>query len=426
MNSLNLSFFYTGDGRNNIILNLNSTLDLRQLHLDSMKAILIQTLSSSFTYQANFDLTIPSLDHVHSLSQIESSVLFSPARRKYFLSFLGRIPSSSESKANNTILSRIKSVQLNLQMSKTNSALHNEFLFDFDCDEKTRRLCDNQTFILNDSTFTFVMPPQATNKDDSVLFDHQTSTRLFNALSTGTIPVIVGGDSLVLPLEEAIDWNRAVIRIPVARITEVYLVLKTFTDSDLIAMRRAGSLIYRNYFRSVNNTIASVIAFVRHIRLQIPAPPARNEYSTYHYAGMQNQSDPQGTALTEDLDREENLGPLEPAFASSSYRRNYSITFAESYDQWNSFHLSPFTMFPSLPFDPVMPSEAKFMGSSYGFRPINGGEGGSGKEFSEAIGGNVAREQFTIVIPTFERIKVLLQRLETLKVSFVEQRRNWS
>ena len=34
-------------------------------------------------------------------------------------------------------------------------------------------------------------------------------------------------------------------------------------------------------------------------------------------------------------------------------------------------------------------------GSSYGFRPINKGEGGSGKEFSEALGGNHPREQFT-------------------------------
>lgn len=35
------------------------------------------------------------------------------------------------------------------------------------------------------------------------------------------------------------------------------------------------------------------------------------------------------------------------------------------------------------------------LGSSYGFRPIGQGLGGSGKEFSEALGGNIAREQFT-------------------------------
>lgn len=36
-----------------------------------------------------------------------------------------------------------------------------------------------------------------------------------------------------------------------------------------------------------------------------------------------------------------------------------------------------------------------FSGSGYGFRPIGQGAGGAGKEFSEALGGNYAREQFT-------------------------------
>lgn len=36
-----------------------------------------------------------------------------------------------------------------------------------------------------------------------------------------------------------------------------------------------------------------------------------------------------------------------------------------------------------------------FTGSGLGFRPINKGEGGAGKEFNEALGGNYPREQFT-------------------------------
>jgi len=34
-------------------------------------------------------------------------------------------------------------------------------------------------------------------------------------------------------------------------------------------------------------------------------------------------------------------------------------------------------------------------GSPYGFRPINGGAGGSGTEFSASLGGNYPHEQFT-------------------------------
>ena len=46
-----------------------------------------------------------------------------------------------------------------------------------------------------------------------------------------------------------------------------------------------------------------------------------------------------------------------------------------------------------------------------GFRPIGKGAGGAGKEFSEALGGNYPREQFTIVMLTYEREQVLINSL---------------
>lgn len=46
-------------------------------------------------------------------------------------------------------------------------------------------------------------------------------------------------------------------------------------------------------------------------------------------------------------------------------------------------------------------------GSGKGFRPINNGAGGTGKEFCQSLGGNLPREQFTIVILTYERDQVL-------------------
>ncbi len=86
------------------------------------------------------------------------------------------------------------------------------------------------------------------------------------------------------------------------------------------------------------------------------------------------------------------------------------------YSLWNDHRFDPFTTYPSLPFDPILSSDAKFIGSSYGFRPIGGGAGGSGKEFSEALGGNVAKEQFTVVMLTYEREAVLIDSLQRLKV----------
>lgn len=108
---------------------------------------------------------------------------------------------------------------------------------------------------------------------------------------------------------------------------------------------------------------------------------------------------------------------------------------------WNDWG-DPFHLYPQLPFDPLLPSDAKFMGkmemiscffclifccslttyfkfvydnienfptfsgSGVGFRPIGKGAGGAGKEFCESLGGNSPREQFTIVMLTYEREQV--------------------
>ncbi|KAL3208781.1 hypothetical protein MRX96_038839 [Rhipicephalus microplus] len=71
-------------------------------------------------------------------------------------------------------------------------------------------------------------------------------------------------------------------------------------------------------------------------------------------------------------------------------------------------------MYPYRVQEPILPSEAKFMGSSFGFRPVAQGAGGSGKEFGEVLGGNVPREQFTVVMLTYEREAVLIDSLQRL------------
>lgn len=105
--------------------------------------------------------------------------------------------------------------------------------------------------------------------------------------------------------------------------------------------------------------------------------------------------------------------------------------------------MDPFNLYPQLPFDTILPSDAKFLGkniildyfntvvcacactlfiiyiilfvgSEVGFRPIGKGAGGAGKEFSESLGGNYPREQFTIVMLTYEREQVLINSLARL------------
>jgi len=117
--------------------------------------------------------------------------------------------------------------------------------------------------------------------------------------------------------------------------------------------------------------------------------------------------------FTIDPEDEENLGPIEPPFPSPIFIRNYSTTFLQKYELWNSYFV-PFNLYPFTPWEEVMPSDAKFGGSSVGFRPIGGGAGGSGKEFSESLGGNLPKEQFTVVMLTYERELVLMNSIQRL------------
>jgi alpha-1,4-N-acetylglucosaminyltransferase EXTL3 len=118
-------------------------------------------------------------------------------------------------------------------------------------------------------------------------------------------------------------------------------------------------------------------------------------------------------SFTVDPEEEENLGPIEPPYPSPEFLRNYSTVFMQKYELWNK-NFQPLKLYPYTPWDPTMPSEAKFRGSSLGFRPIAAGAGGSGKEFSESLGGNLPKEQFTVVMLTYEREQVLMNSLQRL------------
>ena len=84
--------------------------------------------------------------------------------------------------------------------------------------------------------------------------------------------------------------------------------------------------------------------------------------------------------------------PSEPT--SISFGRNFS---QDVYSRWNA-RFDAFFLPPNSPFDPQLPSDAAFKGSSLGFRPVGGGKGGAGIAFRQALGGNVRAEQFTVNI----------------------------
>ncbi|XP_054166306.1 exostosin-3-like [Oppia nitens] len=402
--------YWAGDGRNHIIINTFTDLDLQSTDgIDLQKASLVQTNFNLHTFRPNFDIILPQINKKTPLKYErteDNTVSMVPSRRKYLVTYLGSIDS------NNYIHKQIMTTLLKVS---SHLSTNNEFLLDFVCDEKTKRLCDNQTLVLRQSTFALILPPI----DNHMIFTTNMSISLVNILSSGSIPVIIGGDYLRLPFDEVIDWRLATISIPIARITELHFLLRTYSDADIIEMRRFGQLFLDRHLISVNGIISTILSLVRQSRLQIPSPVAREEPSQTLF----NETNPMkffdatsGLVLIDtNPEIDENLGPIEPSFPSQVYQRNYSLVISNGYRIWNDHRFDPFLTFPATPFDPLLSSDAKYIGSSYGFRPIGGGTGGSGKEFSESLGGNVPKEQFTIVILTYEREAVLIDSLQRLK-----------
>ena len=234
--------------------------------------------------------------------------------------------------------------------------------------------------------------------------------RIYEALRAGAIPVILGSDQIELPYSETIDWRRAALMLPKVRVTELHFLLRAVPDTDLLNMRRQGRLIWERYLSSVQSTVDTIIASLRD-RLGIPPrpiPPVISK-SVFNASFVPLKSDPP----VMDAEPEESLGPIEPPYPSPAFKRNYTALLTQSREVWNDLG-DPFYLYPQLPFDPVLPSDAKFIGSHMGFRPIGKGGGGAGKEFGESLGGNFPREQFTIVILTYEREQVLMDSLGRL------------
>ena len=105
---------------------------------------------------------------------------------------------------------------------------------------------------------------------------------------------------------------------------------------------------------------------------------------------------------------------FKPRLPSPQFRRNFSSLSVEGHNTWNMHWCAAFRMTPHTPWQPVLPSDAKYMGSAARFRPIGEGKEGLGKEFSQALGGNAVQEQFTVVMLTYERELVLIDSLTRL------------
>ena len=162
-----------------------------------------------------------------------------PITRKYLLSFEGELNLEISS----TIHTLTKKIIQILKSIQTEDKTQDEFLLSFSC--KTRSfevsdqdwyLCDDEdrrNEVLEKSTFNLIIVPT----DELTLNSRALNRRLYEALRSGNIPVILG-TNLVLPFSEVVDWSRFSLVLPRSRITELHYLLRTFTYSDIFNMKR--------------------------------------------------------------------------------------------------------------------------------------------------------------------------------------------
>ena len=205
--------------------------------------------------------------------------------------------------------------------------------------------------VLKQSTFSLIIAPT----NDSVLTSVLTQVRLYEALREGAIPLILG-DQVGMPFEEVLNWRDAVVMLPKARVTELHFVIRSFSDNDLLGMRRQGRHIWETYFGTTKSIMDMTLAVLR-TRLHIAAFPQRDapSVSVFNATFVPLREDVGEDALAE---AEDVLGPIEAPYPSLRYTRNFTNLIPSFNRPGDPFHTYPFT-----PYEPVLPAEAKFQGT---------------------------------------------------------------
>ena len=397
--------YWGGNGRNHLILhvqltkeNLQFSSSFSSLNINTGLALIAQsTFHDSASYRRGFDIILPPSNGLAEGEVWNLAALQLPARRKHLLSFqaehatqLTETVSVVRDKLNE--LSREASdffIELYLSKSEfSDSKASDEWLL--------WGRHENRTTVLKQSTFTLILGSH--NPGSSWAPIH---IRLLEALQFGAIPVILSSRT-ILPFNDMIEWHKAAIILAPARLAELNVLLRTITNEDILELRRQGRFLWETYLSTTNAMLKTVLATVR-TRLSIPAHhvPAAPTPSVFGDSRPPSTNSPDPDALI--------ALPQE----SPTFTRNLTSSVVDTYRMWNS-PPGPFCMYPSSPFDPVLPSSAPFRNSSKGFELIGEGAGGAGIAFSRALGGNYPMEQFTIVILTYERELVLMEAIQRL------------
>ncbi|KAM3723091.1 Exostosin-2 [Dirofilaria immitis] len=374
---------YWNDGRNHVLLNvgINSLSNFPN-------SIIVSALYGYGEFKDSFDISLNVRVPDYNKNRWKQLSSLLPLTRKYLLSCIGAIPKEFSSTVRE---------QLEFMASSAESVGDRVFL-----DTNCKKNCTSRSNFYSESLFALIF--FQTGQSPTTVFHDQ----LLAALQYGAIPVIT---TLLppLPFMEWLDWRRAVFTLPLQRLPELHFILRSFAPSDILEMRRQGRFLLENYLIDKKVVAEALIAALR-FRIGVPGEQAIAVQGNPLFCNQQFTAP--HLVLVKPLD-EEYLGPREAPHMSSPYTHNYTSLHMYSYHWWNNFgHIAGRSM-EYIINEPPFPSQFEYgEGLEWGFRPI--APPASGATFSNALGGNRPREQFTVVLLTYQRDAVLAAALERL------------
>lgn len=393
---LRKNFAYFGNhGHNHLILDLSG-----RMHYDIMEAaILVSSNISKDNIRRSIDIPAFLSISKFDVNRWEQLPQLLPANRKYLLCFMAN--SIYFTGAQKRFLDDLNNLKRSMGTSQ------DTYLFDLECPTSSNenQFCYSRVerlHIEKQCTFTLIFPEMASFQQ-----------RLYESLEGGSIPVVFSLHAS-LPFDEFVDWRQAVIRIAPSQFPELHFILRSISVPDTLEFKRKGRYLFENYLIDTKVLIRSIFSLMR-FRLQIFGTEEAEPTAIPIYGPDINNSWTYpsfiSTATKPPYD-DEYLGPAEMILEPPSYTHNFTIFSMYASILWNKF---PFALQYSLRFFPndnFLPSDAEFNeDTAYGMRPILPG---SGVEFSQSLGANRPREQFTIVIVSYNREIVLSNTLERL------------
>lgn len=75
--------------------------------------------------------------------------------------------------------------------------------------------------------------------------------------------------------------KKFVVSVSESRVSELHFLLRSIPDSDLLAMRRQGRLVWEKYFATLQAVVDTLIAVLRD-RLGLPPRPVVDTAAAYY------------------------------------------------------------------------------------------------------------------------------------------------